>query len=387
MSPALRDEALYGGHAAAEADPGDMLRAVAGAGAQVRASASASLEAGLSALADEGRPRAVVVLGAGVAGLAGDVLVGTAGSACPVPLVVHRRSDLPPWLGAADLVVAVSASGRTEETVTALDLAVRRGSRLVAVAPEGSPVHERARQARGLFVPVPPGRAPGASLWSLATPLVVAASYAGLLPGGEPPLAEVLEAAAVRLESVADRCRPSSDAPVNPAKVLARELAGSLPVIWGSSPLSGVAAARLAAQVAVNAKVPALAGVLPDAAHDQAGVLDGPYAALAGSSEDDFFRDRVDDPEAALRLRLVLLRDAPSAEHPLAAQTAAAARLAAEARDVRVSEVVAEGNSGYERLAELIGTTDYASVYLALLHGVDPSSRGAVEDLMRPVAR
>lgn len=387
MSPALREETLYGGQAAAEADPGDMLRAVAGSGAQVRESASASLEAGLPALADEGRPRAVVVLGSGVAALAAEVLAGTAGSACPVPLVVHRRRDLPPWVGAADLVVALSVSGRSDETVAALDLAVRRGSRLVAVAPEGSPLHERARQARGLFVAVPPGRAPGANLWALATPLVVAASHAGLLPGGEPPLAEVLEATATRLESVADRCRPSSDAPVNPAKVLATELAGSLPVVWGTSPLAGVAAARLASQLAAHAGLPALAGVLPDAVHDQAGVLDGPYGALASSGRDDFFRDRIDDPEPELRLRLLLLRDAPAVEHPSAAQAAAAARVGAEARDVRVSEVVAEGDSGYERLAELIGTSDYASVYLALLHGVDPSARGAVDDLMRPVAR
>lgn len=387
MAPALHEDALYGGQAAAEADPGDMLRAVATSGAQVRASASASLEAGLAALADEGRPRSVVVLASGGSALAGDVLAGVAGPACPVPLVVHRRPDLPPWVGAADLVAAVATSGRTEETITALDLAVRRGSRLLVVGPEGSPVHERARQARALFVPVLPGRTARASLWALATPLVVAASYAGLLPSGEPPLPEVLEATAARLESVADRCRPSSDAPVNPAKVLATELAGSLPLVWGTSPLAGVAAARLAAQVAGNAKAPALSGVLPEAAHDQAAVLDGPYGALAGGPDDDFFRDRVDDPEPPLRLRLVLLRDVPPAEHPLAAQAAAAARLACAARDVRVSEVVAEGNSGYERLAELIGIADYASVYLALLHGVDPSAAGATDDLMRPVAR
>jgi glucose/mannose-6-phosphate isomerase len=387
VTPALRDDALVGARAAADADPGDMLRGVATSGAQVREAAAACAEAGLAVLADEGRPRSVVVLGMGASAVAGEMLAAVAGPRSPVPVVTHRGPDVPTWVGAADLVVVVSCSGRTDETVSALDVVVRRGSRLLVVGAEGSPVHERARQARGLFVPVPQGRPSRASLWALATPLVVAASHAGLLPASEPPLAEVLEAAAARLEGVADRCRPGSDAPVNPAKVLAAELAGALPLVWGTTPLAGVAARRCAAQVAVNAKTPALPGVLPDAAHTQAALLDGPYGALAGDAGDDFFRDRVDDPEPSLRLRLVLLRDAPAVEPPQAAQHAEASRALAEARDVRVSEVVAEGQSGYERLAELIGLTDYGSVYLALLHGVDPSAAGATDDLRRSVAR
>src|SRR6185295_9594430 len=81
------DEALLDDPAALDAaDPLRMLRAIASAGAQVRETA---------ALADEGRPRAVVVAGVGTAARAGDVLATVAGPRCPVPVVGHRSAGVP----------------------------------------------------------------------------------------------------------------------------------------------------------------------------------------------------------------------------------------------------------------------------------------------------
>ena len=97
-------------------DPAGMLRAVASSAAQVREAAVLSAEAGLSRLADEDLPPSVVVLGMGGSGIAGDVLAAVAGPACPVPVISHRGHGLPLWVGAADLVIAVSCSGTTEET-------------------------------------------------------------------------------------------------------------------------------------------------------------------------------------------------------------------------------------------------------------------------------
>ncbi|MGH3739062.1 MAG: SIS domain-containing protein, partial [Micromonosporaceae bacterium] len=110
------DERLLDDVAALEqADPGMMLRAVAGAGAQVRESASVATEAHLAELAEEGRPRSVVVAGAGTAARTGDILATVAGSRSVVPVISHRSPGVPGWVGAADVVIAVSASGRSPE--------------------------------------------------------------------------------------------------------------------------------------------------------------------------------------------------------------------------------------------------------------------------------
>src|SRR5260370_42259416 len=79
-------------------------------------------------------------------------------------------------------------------------------------------------------------------------------------------------------------CRPDSEAFVNPAKMLALELAGTLPMIWGTSPLAGVAAYRFACQLNENAKYPAIHGVLPEANHNQGGAFDGPFARDPGGA-------------------------------------------------------------------------------------------------------
>src|SRR6266516_612761 len=150
------DESLLNNLAAIEAsDPGEMLRHTASAGAQVRESAALAAEANLTSIADEGRPRAVVVAGQGTAARTGDVLATVAGPRCPVPVLAHRSVGVPGWVGAADVVIAVSASGRSPEALGAAEAAARRGARLVAIGAPDSPLQSVAERARAPFVPVP----------------------------------------------------------------------------------------------------------------------------------------------------------------------------------------------------------------------------------------
>ncbi len=361
-------------------DPGGMLPAVASAAAQVREAAVLAAEAGLEALQEDGRPRAVVVCGMGGSGIAGDVLAAVAGPACPVPVVTHRGYGLPAWVGPVDLVVVVSCSGSTEETLSALEEAVRRGCRLLVVGAAGSPVDDLGQRGRAVFVPVTQGRQPRASMWALSTPLVVAGHALGLLQASP----EVVEQTARTLEEVADRCRPDAASLVNPAKRLALDLQDRLPVVWGTSPLTGTVAYRFACQLNENAQLPAVWGVLPEANHNQVVAFDGSFASGSGPVDDaDFFRDRGDDDEQESRLALVLLRDVD--EHPQVARRADVSAELARERDVPVLQLQAEGSSAMERLASLVGLTDYASTYLALALGVDPTPVDAITALKQRI--
>lgn len=356
-----------------QADPAGMLRAVASGAAQVREAAAFCLEAGVARLREEDLPRSIVVLGMGGSGIAGDVLAAVAGPACPVPLLSHRGFGLPVWVGAADLVIAVSCSGTTEETLSCLEEAARRGCRLLVVGAAGSPVEELCGRGRGIFVPVSQGRQPRASVFALSTPLVVAGDALGLLSCS----AEEVEATAVLLEQLAGRHRPDAETVLNPSKTLALELSGCLPVIWGASALAGVAAYRFACQLNENSKHPAVWGVLPEAAHNQVVALDGPFAG--GSAPADIFADPDDDAEARTRMHVVLLRD--TEEHPAVARRALVARDLARARRVDVSELVAEGSSSFQRIASLIALGDWTSTYLALAEGIDPTPVDAITEL------
>ena len=359
------------------ADPGAMLPAVASAAAQVREAAALCQEAGVERLRDEDLPRSVVVLGMGGSGIAGDVLAAVAGPTCPVPVLSHKGFGLPTWLGAADLVVAVSCSGTTEETLAALDEAVRRGCRLLVVGSAGSPLEALAQRGRALFVPVSQGRQPRASVFSLSTPLLVAGDALGLLSCSR----EDVESTAVLLEQLATRNRPDAEVVLNPGKTLALELVDRLPVVWGTSPLSGVAAYRMACQLNENSKLPATWGVLPEAGHNQVVAFDGPFAA----GPRDIFADPFEDGAERTRLHLVLLRDVD--EHPAVARRAAVVRDLARSRGVEVSELLAEGSSPFQRLASLVAVGDWTSTYLALAQGTDPTPVDVITELKAAVSR
>jgi D-arabinose 5-phosphate isomerase GutQ len=361
-----------------DVDPAVMLRAIAGAGPQVREAAALSAEAGLHKLAEDGRPRALVVAGVGTAARTGDVLAAVAGSGCPVPVVSHRSAVIPGWIGATDVVIAVSGSGHSPEALAAAEAAMHRGARLVAVGAADSPLQSMAEGAHALFVPVPVRRPARVSFWALTVPVLLAGRALGLANVTEADFAET----AARLDDDAERCRPDGEVFVNQGKSLAVELAGTIPVVWGSSRLATVAAARFADSLAANARYPAVSGALVEAGRGRVGLLDGPYGSMA-TTEDDFFADRVED-DRSTRLRLVLLRD--DRESPVAARRAEAIAELASARGIGVSVLMAEGGCELERLASLVAVPDFASVYLALLHGIDPIAVPAVAELKERTA-
>jgi glucose/mannose-6-phosphate isomerase len=370
----VAEERLDDPAAVEAADPSGMLRQVASSAAQVRTAVRAAQEADLSGLMAGGRPRAIAVTGMGGSGIAGEVLAAVCGGGCPVQVTTVHDYRLPGWVGAADLVIAVSCSGSTEETLAAAEQAVRRGCRFLAVGGAGSPLASLAEQAHAPFIGVQSAGMPRSTLWGLSIPLVVAAGRLGLI---DVP-AQAFESAAAELERVSHLCRPDSESFVNPGKALALELAGTLPMIWGTSPLAGVAAYRFGCQLNENSKYPAMVGVLPEANHNQVVTFDGPFSPGAGFG-------LADSGAPELPLRLVVLRD--SDEHPqVARRREESARLAGD-RGIGVSELAASGDGPLERLASLVQLIDYATVYLAIGSGIDPAPVAAIGDLKAAISR
>jgi glucose/mannose-6-phosphate isomerase len=372
-------------------DPGGMLRQVASSAAQVRTAVRACEEADLTSLRPDSRPRAIVVAGAGVGALAGQILAALSGLNSPIQVLTVSGSSLPGWVGATDLVIPASSSGHTAEVVSLAREAARRGCQLLGVAPAASPVHEIITQSRGTLVAIKSAGTARSSLWTLTVPLVTIAERLGLLSVG----ASGYEAAAGVLEDVAHQCRPSSESFVNPGKSLALDLLGALPAVWGGSSLATVAASRFVSQLAANAKYPALLGGLPGIGRDQVAVFDGPFAPRPEpnypSAEDPLDAldvldsldslDSFDEPEDnAIALRLILIAD-ERAENPRVTASRRAAASLAGSRGMDVSELAMEGDQPLRKLAGVVQLTDYASVYLGIACGIDPLAIAAIGDL------
>ena len=365
----FRSELLDDPAALTAADRGGLLRALATAGAQVRRAVETAAEFGVERLRGDVRPRAVLVAPDAHAPYLSSLLAVLAAGEAPV--LDWRDSTLPRWAGPADVLLVASADGRHPRLAELVAQANRRGLVLAVAAPAGSPVAAAA------------SRHPVADLSHLsrrAGPghLVVAghpgaAGHRRARAGATP--ASLLDQVADRLDEIAELDRPDSDAFVGPAKVLAAELAESVPVIAGVGPVATVAARRVAGAVQLLGGSTAMAASLPDDVARIGSLLE--FATV----EADFFADRVED--GAVKPRLVLVGDdsdsARQAEQdPLGEQAGrrAAAALSglAISRGIGVSRVLVPPAAPLVRFAGASAAGDFAASYLALARGIDPGA-------------
>src|SRR5689334_5568596 len=257
MAPFLDEARMDSEEAVAALDSRQTLRGLATAGAQVREAIALATEGGIDRVAGGERPRSVLVASLGGSAVVCDVLDLLAEPGSPVPVSVRRNLPLPGWVGPLDLVIAVSLSGRAAGPLALAAEAARRGAALLTVGAAESPLADVCARARGVHIDIGRERASSrTALWSLLAPVLMGAGRLGLVHVDE----RVLYDTADRLDEVAEACRPSSESFVNPAKVLAADLAEGVPVILGDGPVGGVGALRAASMLARTARVPATTG-------------------------------------------------------------------------------------------------------------------------------
>ena len=294
----------------------------------------------------KGAPAGVAVLGMGGSAIGGDLLSSVLSERGGPPVLVHRGFDLPPGVGSGTLVFAVSYSGETEETLSAFRAARKRGCRVVALSSGG-------RLGRGggrCTVRLPAGHPPRSALAYMLLPMMGVLEDLGAADFRE----DVAEAAAV-LRRMRAALAPERPAPRNAARAAAEAFRGRLPAVL-SGPFLAPAGRRWRAQLAENAKVLSVGGTLPEMCHND---------LVAWSA----------DPGAP-GCAAVLLRD--SREGPRLARRWELSRELGLDRAGSVLEVRSRGRGALARLLSCVFVGDLASVYLAVMRGVDPAPVEAI---------
>lgn len=277
------------------------------------------------------------------------------------PITVVRNYRLPPSVNEKTLVMAVSYSGNTEETLSCAREALSRKSPLVAVTSDGE-LAELLREHDARIVLIPGGMPPRTALGYLFVPLLeILEPHLSANLGGE------LEEAVGLLQTLAQRY---ADAPEeeNEAKRLARAFHERIPVVYGSDRLTDVVARRWKTQINENAKAPAYYDALPELHHNE----------IMSWNRNEEGR--------ALSRRFVhiLLRDRD--EHPQIERRFRISREILKHHGREVREVHSEGEGLLARLFSLAHLGDWASYYLAMLYEVDPTPVELIEELKRRLA-
>lgn len=302
--------------------------------------------------------RRVLVCGMGGSGISGDFARELA-AAAGRRLAVHKGYGLPGWATGEDdlLVVALSYSGNTEETLSAVDEALAAGLPLASVS-SGGTLSGIAADRDLPHVTVPGGLQPRAALGYLFSSLTRVLAAAGVVDDVRAGLSEAAE--------LWDRLAGEGGEGEPLAADLADALDGRAAVIYGSTGITAPAAQRWKTQINENGKWPAWWGLFPELDHNE-------IVGWEGLS--DLTRRR---------FGIIVLRDQD--EHPRVSSRVRLTRELTDADVAWVGDVWAQGASSIARMMSLVALGDLVSLSLAERAGVDPMPVEVIENLKRGLA-
>ena len=288
-----------------EADRMGLLRAASMAGAQVRATAAALDEGVLDAVASDSPPLTIVwMAGRGNAHTAGTILAAILGGSVGAPFVVV--SEPPMWIGALDVLILAGDDPGEPALVSAAATGVRRGARVVVIAPYEGPLRDA---TSGRSVALPP-RVPMPDDFTLTRYLAAGLAVVQVItPGAQADLATLAD----QLDDEALHNSAARDLFTNPAKVLAEQMAG-YDVVFAGDCAATLALARHAATVMLRVAHRTVAAV------DLADVLVaiGTGWGRGPTSDSDelsiFHDEQIDGPRPARTRTFVLASDAQRPE-------------------------------------------------------------------------
>ncbi len=309
-------------------------------------------------------PRIPAAPEAVVSGMGGSAIAGNIAAVVAAQsgrrVYVHRSYGLPSWASSSGaLVVAVSHSGDTEETLSSFGAAGESGLDRVVVATGGRLVELAETEGCALVQP-PPAPQPRAAVGSLAGAVLRVLEGAGMVP----PMAEDLEEAA----EVVERLLGDGSGPaVALASDLAEALQGRIAVVYGGAGLGAVAARRWKTQINENGKSMAFWSQLPELDHNEVEGWTGSPALARDHVGIVFLHDPTDDPRVTHR-----------------------AQVTGEILEDRVGiagEVHAQGEGALARLFSLILVGDLVSVALAEQAGIDAMPVNTIAELKDRLAQ
>jgi glucose/mannose-6-phosphate isomerase len=290
-------------------------------------------------------PENIIVAGMGGSAIGGELLKDWTRDKAQVPIEVSRAYSLPAYANERSLVLVMSNSGETEESLSAFLDALKRRCMISCVSSGGSLL----KYAEKLGVPylrVPSGMPPRAALPYMFIPLLRALEKAGIVSG----ISEALSEATKLLERVASENAPEKPVKNNFAKTLASGINGSVPVVYGFGVYRSVAQ-RFKQQFNENSKVPSKWEFFSELNHNE--IVGWEKAGeLAKCFSTIFIRDKSEPKE--IRSRIETTKSlVPS--------------------DSKMFEVWSQGKSSLARMLSTVCIGDFTSVYLAILRGVDPT--------------
>ena len=338
------------------ADPGNMLDRIKDLPKQVRDAWTIARAAQLPPA--HGDVRNITLVGMGGSAIGGDFAASLLADELKIPMSIHRDYGLPAYVGRDSLVIASSYSGNTEESLSAFELAQKRGAKILVLT-TGGKIADLARAANYPMVTFSYKAQPRAALgYSLGLVLGCLVKM-----GFVRDLGSDIDAALADLAKIEERVHEGARS--NDAKRMAIELYGRIIFAYGAG-VMGVMARRVKGQWNENAKNWSAFDVMSELNHNA--VVGFPHPPIAREALTVLLlRSDRDNPRHKIRFDVTAeLLDRAGVAH----------------KTLRFS-----GQSMLSEVLQMVMFTDYVTFYLALLNGADPSEVKSIDFLKDRLAK
>jgi glucose/mannose-6-phosphate isomerase len=293
----------------------------------------------------------VILTGLGGSGIAGSIVQNYVFDKIKVPFIVNKDYFLPSFVNKDSLVIVSSYSGNTEETVAALQTAIKAKATIVCVT-SGGKVAEIAAKKKIDCILVPGGMPPRSCIGYSMLQVIRIFEHFSLIKN---VLAKDIPASISLLDSDEKDIRKK-------AKAIANKLNGKLPIIYSAADYEGMAI-RFRQQLNENSKVLCWHHAIPEMNHNE----------LVGWRDKDsnkvvvILRNENDYERVQMRMEInkKIFKQFTN----------------------NIIEIYSKGNTYWERIFYFIHLTDYISTELAKLRQLDATEVKVIDFLKGSLAK
>ena len=299
-----------------------------------------------------GKVRGIHFLGLGGSAIGGDFAGDWIGHSIPGGVTVERGYTLSRPPATNSLIICCSYSGNTKETLSMLGEINKKRSRGILLISSNGKLLEISKEKKIPILELEPGLPPRASL-----PMIIGAisAISDRIGWTRSASEELLSASVSAGKYASSVLAPEIPTEMNPAKQLAHQMHGFIPVAISPHTMQSIAA-RFHSQMNENAKQHCFFSTFPEASHNE--IV-------------PWLRDRKSSLLLPVILRdfdegLQLRRDLDRFRDTIAGST-------------RIAELRSVGNTRIEYLLNFLSIIDLASVYHGILSGLDPTPVTEIE--------
>ncbi len=303
----------------------------------------------------------IVICGMGGSAIAGDIVFDLLAGRIKIPIFINRGYKIPAFAENKTLFFALSYSGNTEETLSAVNEAQRCGAEIICVTSGGKLREIAEKKAYPLYL-IPSGYEPRAALPYLLIPVLKVLEKKKVFMDFQPSISESI----ALLRGLNEEYGILNPLKKNPVKRLAAKLSGRIPIVFAVDRTTGAAGLRLKTQLNENGKITALFNVFPELGHNEIVNL-----SVLKREEHDF--------------SIIFLRDPGDPERIKKGMEIVKSLIGRQLGGV--NEICSQGKSHFARIMSLIFFGDYLSCYLAVLQGIDPTLVDVIARFKKEMAR